>query len=45
METIIAVILIVLIIVLAVIKIVKEKHKGAKCIGCPHYDKGNCSKK
>ena len=44
----IALALIVVIIALAVTYVIKQKKKGAKCIGCPYAEcpsknKGNCS--
>ncbi len=45
METLFLIIIIIVIFSLAILKIVKEKKKGAKCIGCPFYDKNDCSKK
>ena len=41
-STIVAVLALVLILSLAIRYIVKEKKKGAKCIGCPYS--GSCSK-
>lgn len=42
-STVIAVIALAMILFLAIRYIVKEKKKGAKCIGCPYS--GSCTKK
>ncbi len=47
MENVIIIAVVALILCLAIFYIVREKKKGAKCIGCPNADKcsGRCNEK